>query len=176
MTVPSSGLSPGAQISWTGQSATSSSTAGTRAKRSPPQPSGDTAPSSSSPSGSASAGSPGVERMRPRRRASAAPLVNERQKAAWSSRRSGTGRPERFRLGGASSFGLGQDLFQLGHMLVPLDQGGDAPEAADDTAVELPDRRDDGPVVGVEEVGPVVAVAGQVDLPHAPRRDRVEIL
>src|SRR5438445_7930959 len=122
------------------------------------------------------AGSSGVERMRPRSLASGAPLVNDSQKAAWSSRRSGTGRPEHFRLDGASSFGLGQDFLQLGHMLVPLDQRGDSPEAADHTAVELPNRRYDPPVVGVEQVCPVIAVAGQVDLPDALGRHRAAIL
>src|SRR3989442_13301131 len=98
--------------------------------------------------------------MRPRSLASGAPLVNERQKAAWSSRRSGTGRPEHFRLDGASSFGLGQDFLQLGHMLVPLDQRGDSPEAADHTAGELPNRRDDARGVGGERVCPLMRWAG----------------
>src|SRR5438034_11769079 len=106
------------------------------------------------------AGSSRVARMRPRSLASGAPLVNDSQKTAWSSRRSGTGRPEHFRLDGASSFGLCQDFFQLGHMLVPLDQGGVAPEAADHPAVELPNLRNDGPVVGVEQFGPVDDEAG----------------
>src|ERR1043166_5592930 len=96
--------------------------------------------------------SAGVERMRPRRLASAAPLVSERQNAAWGPRRACTGRPEPFGRDATSHFGLGQHLFQLGHVLVPLDEAGDGTETPDHTAVEVPDRGNHGPVVRIEEV------------------------
>jgi len=60
-------------------------------------------------------------------------------------------------------------------VVVPLDERRDAPEAAHGAAVEPPHGGHDRGIVRVEEVRSLVAVPGQVDLPHARGRDAVDV-
>src|SRR5437867_4414869 len=84
-------------------------------------------------------------------------VASARQKARWSSRRSGAG-TEYLCFDHAGPLGLGEDLLELRDVIVPLDEGGDAAEARERVTVERPDCGDHRRVVRVEEVRPAVAV------------------
>ena len=51
-------------------------------------------------------------------------------------------------------------------MIIPLDQRRRWAQVAQSLAVERPNRISDGLVMGVDEVLPVIAVPGQVNLPN----------
>src|SRR5262245_10352953 len=61
-------------------------------------------------------------------------------------------------------------------MIVPLDEGGQRAEPAHRFAVEVPDLVANRSVVGVEQVGPVVGVSGEVDLADAVAREPGQVV
>src|SRR5262245_36291962 len=63
--------------------------------------------------------------------------------------------------------GLAEHVRERRDVIVPLDQRGDRPEPAHGLPVEAPDTLGDGRIVGIEQVGTVIAVAGEMDLPDA---------
>jgi hypothetical protein len=68
------------------------------------------------------------------------------------------------------------ELFKPRNVVVPFDQGGHRPESADRIFIKRPDLLADRVVVGIQEVGAVVAVPRKVKLCHALDRDRVDVL
>src|SRR5687767_12977260 len=78
-----------------------------------------------------------------------------------SARRSGTGR---LRLTPGAGLGqLGQKLLVRRDAAIPFEQGRDSAGAALGERVERPDRLQYGAVMGVEQVGPAIARAGEMD-------------
>src|SRR5262245_26125770 len=93
-----------------------------------------------------------------------------RQKSACSSGSVGAGTggfTQDLRLGGTGTLRLGEDILDGGEAIVPLDQGGQGTETADRLPVEIPHPGAHGGVMGVEQMGAVVTVPGQMYLPDA---------
>jgi hypothetical protein len=68
------------------------------------------------------------------------------------------------------------ELAEVGRdLVVPLDERGDGSQPPHRLAVQIPHRRGDLAAVGVEQVAPLVGVAGEVDLPDAVGRDRRQV-
>src|SRR5712664_480161 len=103
-------------------------------------------------------------RANPRTRPTDAPAREAGPRAAAASRR---GSSQHLGLDLAGAAALLEQPLELGNVIVPFDQGGNAPETAERGPVQLPDGIDYRSVVRVQHVAAVVAVAGQVELADA---------
>ena len=61
-------------------------------------------------------------------------------------------------------------------MVIALDHGGHGPQAAASGGIKRPNFFAHRVVVGVDDVGGVTAVAGQVNLLHAVARQCIEVM
>src|ERR1700677_360848 len=72
--------------------------------------------------------------------------------------------------------GLAVDFLERGDVGVPFQQGGRRAGAAESPLVKLPDRVDDGMIVGVKNVLAVLGVSGDVKLRDAGGREVVHVV
>src|SRR5882724_10586454 len=75
----------------------------------------------------------------------------------------------------ARPLGFGAQHLPLGDVVVPFDQRRNRTAPLYRQAIEVPHGRDDVAIVGVEQMRPFVAVAGEVNLTHAIRWHREDI-
>src|SRR5438132_470485 len=88
----------------------------------------------------------------------------ERKKRVWSSRRLSAGSMKHLRLDCTGALGLRTEHPELGNPLVPFDQRRHRSAVADCQAVEVPYPSAHVPLVRVEQVRPLVGVAGEMYL------------
>ena len=72
--------------------------------------------------------------------------------------------------------GFGMNLIEAGNVIVPLKQRWRGPATLDGARIELPDRIDHRMVVRVENVLFVPRVTGDMNLRHAVRGHRVDVI